>query len=220
MNAIAYVRVSTEDQALYGASLDAQTERIRAYCTMAGLNLVGIVREEGVSAAKPLATRPGGQALLQTVGNGEALHVVALKLDRLFRDTADCLNQTRAWDKDGVALHLVDMGGTTINTGSAMGRMFLTMCAGFAELERNLISERTKTALQYKKSQGAKLGGVREGTTLADQDTIARIFELKAQGKTLRAIAAELTAEGRSTKRGGVWAPATVAKILAREEVA
>lgn len=69
--------------------------------------------------------------------------MVALKLDRRFRDAADALVQTRVWDRAGIALHVVDMGGQSLNTASSMGRMFLTMTAAFAELERNLISERT-----------------------------------------------------------------------------
>lgn len=43
-------------------------------------------------------------------------------LDRLFRDAEDALRQTKAWDKAGIVLHLVDMGGTSMNTASAMGR--------------------------------------------------------------------------------------------------
>ncbi len=55
--AIGYVRVSTEEQARAGISLDAQTERIRAYCAMSGLDLVEIIRDEGVSGAKPIGKR-------------------------------------------------------------------------------------------------------------------------------------------------------------------
>src|ERR1017187_1751358 len=145
MKAVAYVRVSTAEQAREGISLEAQEDRVRAYCTMAGLDLVAVLREEGVSAAKVLASRPAGRELLGLLAAGSARHVVALKLDRLFRDAVDALTITRDWDLARVALHLVDMGGQTINTGSPMGRMFLTMMAGFAELERNLISERTST---------------------------------------------------------------------------
>lgn len=217
MKAIGYVRVSTLEQAREGVSLDAQTERIRAYCTMAGLDLVAIIREEGVSGAKSLDSRPGGHELLQTLAAGQAIHVVALKLDRLFRDAVDALTLTRQWDRTGVSLHLVDMGGQTLNTGSAMGRMFLTMTAAFAELERNLISERTRTALQHKKAQGIRLGGVPLGETADEARAVARIIELRSEAATLRAIAATLTAEGYQTKKGGQWAAETVRKVLARE---
>lgn len=58
--ALAHVRISTTEQAREDASLDAQEERIRAYCKMSGLSLEAVIREEGISAAKSLAVRPGG----------------------------------------------------------------------------------------------------------------------------------------------------------------
>ncbi len=149
MRVIGYIRVSTDDQAREGVSLDAQEARIRAYAEMAGLELVDVIRDAAISGTVPLADRAGGAALL----DHDVDHVIALKLDRLFRDAADALSQTRSWDKAGIALHLIDVGGATINTSTAMGRMFLTMMAGFAELERNLISERTAMALAYKKDR-------------------------------------------------------------------
>src|SRR5579871_2418172 len=125
--ALCYVRVSTLEQSKFGFSLDAQEQRLRAYCQVAGLEVVDLIREEGVSASIPLAKRPAGAKLLDglrdAIGGGIG-HVVCLKLDRLFRDAEDALRQTKAWDKAGIALHLVDMGGHSLNTGSAMGRMF------------------------------------------------------------------------------------------------
>lgn len=59
--AVAYVRVSTQEQVQHGVSLDALEDRVRAYARMQGLEVVAFVREEGVSASKALATRPGGQ---------------------------------------------------------------------------------------------------------------------------------------------------------------
>jgi DNA invertase Pin-like site-specific DNA recombinase len=120
--AVCYVRVSTEEQAREGVSLEAQEEKLRAYCKMAGLEIIAMLREEGVSGSKPLATRPEGTKLVRLVETKQCQHVVALKLDRLFRDAEDALHQTRKWDNAGVSLHLVDMGGQVINTGSAMGR--------------------------------------------------------------------------------------------------
>ena len=63
-SAVAYVRVSTQEQALEGVSLAAQEEKVRAYCTLAGLELMQVYREEGVSASKPLANRPEGSSRL------------------------------------------------------------------------------------------------------------------------------------------------------------
>lgn len=230
MKVVGYVRVSTEEQALHGVSLDAQEDRIRAYAVAAGLEMVAVIREEGVSAGKPLASRPGGQALLALTAGKKVQHVVALKLDRLFRDAADCLNQTRAWDKAGIALHFVDMGGQALNTGSAMGRMFLTMTAAFAELERNLIAERTKTALQHKKAQGCAYSGVTPFGFEAiagllnpepdEQNTLGIIRTMHETGASLRAIAGRLNDIGVSTRRGGAWKHSTVQGILAQDYAA
>jgi len=229
MKAIGYLRVSTEEQATTGVSLAAQEERIRAYCAAAGLELAGIIREEGVSGSRPLALRPAGGELVRALAKGDASQVIALKLDRLFRDAADALEQTRAWDRKGIALHLLDLGGQTINTASPMGRMFLTMMAGFAELERNLTAERTAAALAHKKAHGeayspTPYGFDREGSRLIEnpqeQATLARIHGLRVAGDSLRAIARLLNTEGTAAKRGGQWYASTVAKVLAHTQTA
>lgn len=221
--AIGYIRVSTEEQARHGVSLDAQAERIRAYATMAGLQLAGIVQDEGVSGAKRFEARPGGAEVLDAIRCGEVYHVIALKLDRLFRDAENALAQTRHWDKLGIALHVIDMGGSALNTGGAMGRAFLTIAAAFAELERNLIRERTATALRQKKVNlqvysPTPLGYRREGKVLvADPDeaaVVARIRDLRANGLSLRAIAAELAAARIRTKTGRSWHASTIARIV------
>jgi len=221
--AVCYIRVSTEEQVRGGVSLEAQEERLISYCKMAGLEVVEVIREEGVSAGKPLAARPGGERLLQLVASKKVRHVVALKLDRLFRDAEDALRQTRAWDKAGVALHLVDMGGQTLNTATAMGRFFLNMMAAFAELERNLIAERTATALVHKKAHRQAYSPTPYGfdrvekellENSQEQEIIAQIFTWRQSGWSLRKIAAELNHRGVPTKRGGKWYAATIRYLL------
>lgn len=223
MGAVLYIRVSTDEQARHGVSLDAQEARLRAYCTMKDLEIVGVIRDEGVSAFKHLDKRPGGAHLLQLLAKGEAAHVVALKLDRIFRNAADALALTEAWNQRGVALHLVDIGGAAMDTASATGRMMLTMLAGFAEFERALISERTSTALTFKRDRREAYGPTpygyeRDGDTLhAHGDelaTVARIQTWAAEGSSLAAIARRLNGEGVPTKRGGQWYPATVRYLL------
>jgi site-specific DNA recombinase len=150
--AIGYVRVSSEEQCREGVSLDAQESRIRGYSAMRGLELIEIYREEGVSAKIALKRRPEGAQLVGGIARRRAKHVIAVKLDRPFRNAADALQQTAEWDKAKAALHIIDMGGSAIDTASAMGRMFFTMAAAFAEMERNLISERTKASLSFKKA--------------------------------------------------------------------
>ena len=223
--AVGYVRVSTAEQASEGVSLDAQEERLQAYATANNIHVVYIIREEGVSGTVPLAQRPGGEKLLSTIGKGKTVkHVIALKLDRLFRDASDCLVQTKVWDKSGIGLHLLDMGGQSINTASAMGRMFLTMSAGFAELERNLIAERTSAAMQHKKKRleaysPTPFGYQRIGDHLEaveqEQQIVRNIYSLRESGATLRDIAATLNEHKIPTKKKGKqWYASTVRGVL------
>ncbi len=224
--AIGYIRVSSDAQADLGVSLEVQRERLTAYAALHELDLVEVVADEGVSASIPLADRPGGAQLLDLVQDRPAQHVIAMKLDRLFRDAADALTQTRAWDRSGVAMHLIDVGGQTINTSTAMGRMFLTMMAGFAELERGLARERTRDALQYKKRQGlvynhVPLGFTRDGDELhrdrGEQELVARIMDWRRGGVSYGGIARRLNAEGITGKQGGAFHASTIHKIVGND---
>lgn len=222
-SSLLYIRVSTLEQ-LKGVSLDAQEERLRAYCQMSGLDVApgDVIREEGVSASVPLSRRPGGARLLQRVNEGVS-HVVALKLDRLFRDAEDALRQTKAWDKAGVTLHLIDMGGSSLNTASAIGRMLLTTIAAAAELERNLVSERTTLSLAHKRQHRQKFNHAPYGFDVVDTALVENpaeiaivklIRERRNDGWSLRMIADALNEDGVPTKVRGSWYARTVKNIL------
>ena len=227
MRAALYIRVSTNEQATEGVSLEAQEARLRAYCTMRGLEVAEVVTDAGVSAGKALDAREGGRRVLELIASGEADAVVAYKLDRLFRDCADCLTVTRTWDRTGVALHLVDMGGQTLDTSTAMGRFFLTVMAGAAELERGLVGERTKVALAHKRSKGEKTGGrvpygwqlATDGKTLEpnhpEQAVMGCALELRDAGLSLRAVAADLEARGLLNRAGRRFSAKGVSTVLA-----
>ena len=226
IKAVAYIRVSTEEQASEGVSLGAQEAKVRAYCTLRGLDLVELVIDAGVSAGKGLATREGGARVLELVRTRKVAAVVALKLDRLFRDASDCLAVTAAWDKADVSLHLVDMGGQAVDTSSAMGRFFLTIMAGAAEMERNLIRERTKTAMAHKKSKGELVGAVPYGYSVAvdgvalvevaeEQAVITQARTLRAAGLSLRAVATELDRLTLRSRNGKAFAAEQVQRMVA-----
>jgi DNA invertase Pin-like site-specific DNA recombinase len=220
-NAVCYIRVSTEEQTRGGVSLPDQEARLRHYCASRELEVIEVIREEGVSASKALSTRPGGTAMLKLLAEGKASHVVALKLDRVFRSAIDARIQTDAWDKGGVSLHLVDFGGEAMSTSGAVGRFFLGVMAEFAELERGLCRERTKAALAHKKKNRqayspTPYGYDRRGTTLhanpKEQAVITQIRALRGRGASLRAIVRELKDE--PTKQGGQWYAGTVKYLL------
>ncbi len=210
--AIGYCRVSTEDQAREGISLDNQEAKIRAYADLNGLELVRIVRDEGISGKT--MNRPGMNRIQEMIEAGEIEAVITYKLDRLSRRTIDILNALEAWEKKGIAFHCVL---DRIDTSSAVGKFLLTILSAMAQMERDLISERTVDALSHKKQSGGWLGNVpfgyqrHDGRLVENPDQQATIRKMKAmhrpgrsgKRKSMRAIASD---EGLSL--------ATVHKVL------
>jgi DNA invertase Pin-like site-specific DNA recombinase len=162
---------------------------------------------------------------VEAVARRRVSHVVAFKLDRLFRDAADCLTVTGEWDRRGVALHLVDLGGATVDTSTAMGRFFLTVLAGAAEMERTLIRERTRAALAHKRDRGERVSGEApfgfrfvDGRCVedpAEQRILDLVARLRGDGLSLRKIAAELTRRGLRTRKGTAYSGQGVQGLVA-----
>jgi DNA invertase Pin-like site-specific DNA recombinase len=229
MKAIGYTRVSTVEQADSGLGLEAQAERIKAYCTLKGLYLAEIITDAGVSGGRPLAQREGGERLISAVKDRRVKAIIMLKLDRGFRDAGDCLNTVDQWERAGIALHVVDLGGNAIDTTSAAGRFMLVVLAGAAEMERNLTRERTRSALAVKKANGQRVGAIPYGYDLApdgctlvlnqtEQAVIAEIRVMRSTGMRLQSIARTLSARAVTTKTGrsAAWSHQAVARILTR----
>lgn len=232
--AVAYVRVSSEEQAKAGFSLDAQEEKVRAYARLRDLDISAVYREEGVSGKVAVRDRPEGSKLVEDISRGRAKHIITVKLDRLFRNAQDALDQAAKWDKAKCTLHIIDMGGSSVDTSSAMGRMFFTMAAAFAEMERNLTSERTKAALSHKRATKRvytritpfgfdRTPDTQVGDRRVTGDLIANAKEMlvverikmwRKQGIGMREIARRLNADSVPTKLGGTWYAVTVQKIL------
>ena len=229
MKAVGYIRCSTQEQTDSGLGLDVQVQRIRAYLTLKGLDLLEIVTDAGVSGGKPLAKREGGQRLLTTLKQRKASAVVMMKLDRGSRNATDCLTTVEQWERAGVSLHVVDLGGNAIDTTSAAGRFMLVILAGAAEMERNLTRERTRSAMDIKRANGQRIGTVPYGYDLTDdgvtltcheteQAVIAEIRAMRKSGAKLQEIADRLTERGVPTKTGKSdrWTHQAVARILKR----
>lgn len=216
MKAVCYTRVSTAQQAEEGVSLEAQEVRLRAYCVAQGIECVEVVTDAAISAGKlpALADRPGGKRVLELLSSGAADHVVALKLDRCFRSALECLQQVELWDKQGVTFSFLDLG---VNTASPSGKFFLLIIAGVAEMERNLISERTKTAMAHLKAKGVHCGHPFKSPDQDDPDTVAAALRLRSKGSTLREVAVYLNAYKHPTSSGhGEWSAQTVSNLLRR----
>lgn len=223
MKAIGYVRVSTEEQAREGISLEAQQQMIETYARLKGLELTRVYVDAGVTTKIPLERRTGGAEFLSALESGVA--VVAFKLDRMFRNTVECLSWIEDWDKRGIAVHFLDLGGQAVDTQSAMGRFFLTIMAAVAELERNQIGERTAAVKAHQRRNGGFCGGfVPWGFKLIadrlvvneeEQAAIATARRYRKRGWSLRKIGNELSDRGFRPRRGKAFGAEQVKHLLA-----
>lgn len=139
--AVLYVRVSGDEQ----QAAPEQEARIRAYGKLRGLDTIDVVYDIGVSAAEPLSSREGGKRLLELIRREQVNTVVVYSLDRLFRSTIELLTTTSAWEKKGVALHVVNIAGQSLDCSSAVGRFLMTLMAAAADLEQTSRSIPTMT---------------------------------------------------------------------------
>jgi DNA invertase Pin-like site-specific DNA recombinase len=221
MKAIGYVRVSTDEQAREGISLDNQKVKIAAYCQLNDLDLVEIIEDAGKSG-KDL-NRPGIQAVIEKVKHKDIDALVCYKMDRLSRRVVDTLSLMQLIEKNHVAFHSIT---EKVDTHSALGKFFLNIMASLNQMERDLISERTKDALSMKIARRERVGSVRYGYTLAEdgktllenpteQAAIQLIKDLAGKGYSYRAICRELDHKGYEPV-GKQWHHKTISNILQR----
>ncbi len=208
MKVAGYIRVSTDEQASHGVSLDMQERRIAGYCMAKDWDLVEVVRDEGRSA-KDL-NRPGVQALLGIVDKREIEAIVIFKLDRLTRSVGDLHHLIAALQKRDVKLVSIE---ESLDPTTACGELMMNLLISVSQWERRVIGERTKAAMQHLKAQGKQVGRV----GLEDRAILARIAEERAQGKSYEAIAHGLTRDGVPSGRGGRWTAMTVRRIHLRK---
>jgi site-specific DNA recombinase len=223
MKAIGYIRVSTVGQATEGVSLDAQRARITAAAAAAGLELVAIHADEGVSG-KRADNRPGLAAALDAACRSKGTLIV-YSLSRMSRSVSDTLSIVARLEKAQAGFQSLTEG---IDTNCAAGRMMLTMLAAFAAFERELTGERTAAALHHKRARGERIGGIPFGwnddngnlvPVPEEQTVLVRIRRDRASGRTFRKIATDLTTEGIPTKKGlPLWDHSTVRSILKRAQ--
>jgi len=221
--AVGYVRVSTEDQAREGISLDNQRDKIKAYAILKEFELVNIIEDKGISAKN--LSRPGIKEILDIVRKKDVEAIITYKLDRMFRSTVDALETTKQFNKMGIAFHSIQ---ETIDTQSAMGKFFFTLTAAIAEMERGIVSERTRSALKYKKSRNEKTGGItpfgycvnKNGQLFADkneQKIIKKILRLHNKGWNYSMIARKLNSLGHKTKQNKSWYPQSIKNVVLYE---
>jgi len=220
MKAVGYARVSTDKQADFGVSLEAQAEKVRAMAVVQGAELVDVIVDAGESAKS--LNRPGMARLLGLVDAGAVDTVIIAKLDRLTRSVADLAELLKRFERRGVSLVSV---ADSLDTRSAAGRLVLNVMVSVSQWEREAIGERTRDAMHHKRANGERVGTIPFGFRAAmdgvhielepsEQAVVFHIRQMKADGFTVREIAAELNRQGFTTRRGTAWRFQYVAQAL------
>lgn len=150
-----YVRVSTEEQAVNGVSIDAQKEILQAYAVVKGYTDFKIYTDEGFSGKN--LNRPDVQRLLEECRSGKVEAVIVWRLDRLSRSLRDTLETIEdIFMPAGVSLISVT---ENIDTSTPAGRLMLNILASFAQNEREAIAERVRMAKNSMAKDCKHLGG-------------------------------------------------------------
>ena len=217
--AVAYIRVSTEDQHL---GPDAQRAALAAWAERAGVVIVATFEDRGVSGGAAIDRRPGLLAAVAALAEHGAGILAVAKRDRLARDSMIAAMAERLAERAGA--RIVSAAGEGEGDDPA-SKLMRTMIDAFAEYERALIKARTRGALAVLAARGEKVGGAQtygaaDGLAAerndAEREILAAVAELRAAGMPIRAIAAELAARGMRTRKGGPIQSTQVARILAR----
>lgn len=180
MAIFAYGRVSTKDQ---------NTDNQKLEIERAGYAVEYWFSDEGVSGKMAASQRPQFKALLGQIRNGETL--VVTKLDRLGRDAHDVGATIKALAARKIEVIVLQLG--KLDLTSAAGKLMLTMLAAVAEMERDLLIERTQSGLARAKSEGKILGRPSKTTPEQRVDILAKyaagisVSELARQNQISRA---------------------------------
>jgi site-specific DNA recombinase len=214
---VAYCRVSTDQQADSGLSIEAQREQLVSFTIASGLELVGLFIDAGISGAKDETERPGLREALAAITEGRADALVVSKRDRLARDMSLAGYFETTVGRAGGELIVLDEQNVPAITRCVM-RMI-------AQVERELASQRTRLAMKVLRDQGRHCGSTPYGYTIVsgklepkagEIEVVHRVVELRAKKTTLADIAALLTSSNVPTRRGGKWSAEQIRSILER----
>jgi site-specific DNA recombinase len=220
MNVGIYPRVSTQEQALNGHSIDEQIERCRKYCDAMRWNVYRIYTDAGFSGAS--LSRPGLQQLIRDVKDGKLDKVLVYKLDRLSRSQKDTLYLI----EDVFLPNKVDFVSMSENfdTSSAFGRAMIGILSVFAQLEREQIKERMQMGKEARAKQGGFSGArfTPTGYDYVDGQLIPneyealqvrRVFDRVQALDPLSRIASDMNNAGMRP-RTGKWTPQLIRRMV------
>jgi site-specific DNA recombinase len=218
MIAAIYTRVSTDDQAKEGFSLDAQRERLLAYCMARGWTVADAYVDEGHSGRN--VKRPAYQRMMQDREKWDAILVI--KMDRIHRNARnfmEMMDDLQKWGKDFVS------ATESLDTSTAMGRFVVDIIQRIAQLESEQIGERVYMGMSQKaKSGGGFLGSpvpygfrLKDGSLTIEESEAAAVrlmFTRYCEGASFEDLRTDLWIRGITTRNGREWSKMGLAHIL------
>ncbi len=218
LRAAIYARVSTEDQAREGFSLDAQVKRLEAYCRARGWKIFKVYVEEGQSGRD--TRRPAYQEMMADRDDWDL--ILVLKMDRIHRNSVNFTLMMDELRRHGKEFNSIQ---ESFDTTTAMGRFVMDIMQRIAQLESEQIGERVYVGMRKKASDGdLHLGSAhpygyecRDGELHLIPEEAAvleRMFRMRAKGTSYQAIADALNHDEIPSKRGLTWSRQAVWRIV------
>lgn len=213
-----YTRVSTEDQARDGYSLEAQEERLTAYCESQGWEVAAIYTDDGHSGRD--ARRPAYQKMMEERGRWDT--ILVMKMDRIHRNSKNfmiMMEDLEKWGKKFMSMN------ESLDTSTAVGRFVVDIIQRIAQLESEQIGERTYMGMAQKAESGQGLLGFyppfgykfKEGSLVKVEEEIVvikEIFQRYLRGERMWDIANLLNGTGFITRRGNTWSIWSISRVL------
>ena len=224
MRAAIYVRVSTEEQAAEGYSIDAQKELLQDYCLVEGWDVAGVYEDDGFSGRND--KRPAYRRMMAEMDSWDLILVI--KMDRIHRNSRNFMNMMEVLDRHG---KMFVSQSESLDTTNALGRFVVDMIQRLAQLESEQIGERTHMGMREKAetledaTEGKRTMGftppfgyrLENGALKEDEDelpVVKRMFDEYAEGRTVDEICWTLNREGILTRRGNPWNKRNMSTIL------
>lgn len=213
-----YTRVSTEDQAKEGFSLDAQLDKLRSYCKARDWVIGGEYIDDGYSGRN--VKRPAYSRMMEEMDKWDALLVI--KMDRIHRNSKNfmlMMEHLKKEEKEFVSM------SESLDTSTAMGRFVMDIIQRIAQLESEQIGERVYVGMEQKaRTNGGVLGfnipygyDYVDGKLLVNEDEakqVKNIFQMYLNGLSMKKIADILNSKSIPTKQNKIWGSQTVSMIL------
>lgn len=217
-----YIRVSTLDQAREGYSLSAQEKALRKWCREHEYEVYSVYADEGISG-KDIDHRPSIRTLLGDVEKKRFDLILVWSLSRFTRSVSDLYDTLELLQKHNISFVSLT---EAFDTGTAMGRAMVGICGIFAQLEREITSERISAAMEERAAQGKRtcnevLGYDTEGKdglkiNENEAERVRYVFSKYLEYRNLSAVAELCRIKGYTGKRGRIQTAESIRKILTR----